>query len=385
MISKKSALAVLMDTVDVRHVFPKWPDDMNLAVCLLNSGECQMFIYRREEASGFPARMRGYLNLPVSEVCIFPATAGYPSRKLLYSDEQRLQALVAEAPELTEEAIDYSANYLFALEEGLDPAAFLRRSVVAKPDVTGAATVDAVATKPILDHAVKSAAPAKMSGLPILPTFLSQDDIVLPGPQFRSASEISASEEPQGVCRLVAEQNGWIVIERSGGRGVEIRVSNPGNIFLRDDRHVVAIKLEPAWPEVGPLPTRIQIRASNLPRSLRAVLAESVGDAMLESDGKFLFLNLTTSQPAVLPIPAPEPKIERKLPELVVEKAPKRKPSRWSNSRRRLWLATGVASLLVIIGVGLRLGTQSKVLSGEPKASIDWNLYRIDEQPDQSG
>jgi hypothetical protein len=392
MIGKESALAVLMESDEVCHVFPQWPDGMNLAVCLLDSGECRMFIYRREEAGGFPARMRRNLNLPVADIRIFPAVSGYPSRKLLYSDERRLMALVADAPELAEEATDYSANYLFALEEGLDPAAFLRRTVVARSDkarVDDTGAKSAVAATPAAKPKarVSQARSEKISGGSALPGFLRQTSTVLPGPHFRSATEIRAAEEPPGLCRLVAERNGWIVIERLGSRGGDVRVNNPESIFLRDDRQVIAVRLELAWAETSRLPARVLIRTQNLPRSLHMVLAESVGEARLESDGKFLLLHLSPTQPVVAPVPAAVaiPAAESQSPALEVKKEPKSRYRRRSKVRRRLWLAGGIMSLLVLIGVGLRFGSPSATGSEVPNASVDWNRYRIGGSPDKAG
>jgi hypothetical protein len=383
---KESALAVLMESVEVRHVFPHWPDGMNLAICLLDSGECRMFIYRREETDSFPTRMRRYLKLPVEDICIFPARAGYPSRKLLYSDERRLLALVADAPELVEEAVDYSSNYLFALEEGLDPTAFLCRSIEAVQGGSGRGAAEAVVTKPTPKPIVKVAVQPKQAKRPngsSLPSFLRKADVVQPGSQFRSAIEISASEKPPGAYRLVAEKDGWIIIERPGARGGDVRVSDPGSIFLSDDQRVVAVRLMPTWPNVGSLPVRIFIRATNLPHSLRAILVKSIGEVQVDSDGNFLFLHLAAVQPIVLPALAPELQPVGQAPEPVAEKAPKRRMR--SDVRRQLLLAGGVASLLFLIGVGLRFGAPPQVQSDESNASVDWNRYRIAGQPDQSG
>ncbi|PCH66588.1 MAG: hypothetical protein COC12_12800 [Rhodobacteraceae bacterium] len=404
--NKESALAVLMEPVEVRHVFPHWPDGMNLAICLLDSGECRMFIYRCEEADSFPTRMRRYLKLPVEDICIFPARAGYPSRKLLYSDEQRLLALVADAPELVEEAIDYSSNYLFALEEGLDPTAFLSRPTEAIQGGSGPRIAEAAVTKPTRKPTAKAAVQPQPATKPTpkptvkvavqpkpttrpnessLPAFLRKADVAQPGSQFRSAIEISASEEPAGAYRLLAEQNGWIIVERPGVRGGDVRVSDPGSISLSDDRRVVAVRLMPIWPTVGSLPVRILIRATNLPHSLIAILAKSIGEVQLESDGNFLFLHLTTAQPIVLPTPTAELDPISQAPEPVAVKTPKRKRRLGANFRRQLWLVGGGASLLFLIGVGLRFGAPPQVPSDEPNASIDWNRYRIAGQPDQSG
>jgi hypothetical protein len=389
---KESALAVLMEAVEVRHVFPQWPDGMNLAICLLDSGECRMFIYRREESETFPTRMRRHLNLPVEEICVFPARAGYPSRKLLYSDERRLLALIADATELVEEAIDYSSNYLFALEEGLDPTAFLCRTVEAAQSAPGPNAADEMATRPTPKPTTKVAVQPKQAKRPkgsSLPAFLRQADVLQPGSQFRSAIEISASEEPPSAYRLMAEQNGWIIIERSGVRGGDVRVSDPGSIFLSDDQRVVAVRLVPEWPNVGSLPVRVLIRATNLPNSLCEILAKSIGEVQLKSDGNFLFLHLVTaSQPIAPPTATPEMNPIHQTLEPVVdvpEKALKRRSRKRLNFRRQLWLVGAVASVLVLIGVGLQLGTPPQVQPDEPSASVDWNRYRVAGQPDQSG
>ena len=50
---------------------------------------------------------------------------GLQNGRLKYSDERALASLLADRGDLAEEALDYSVNFAFAREEGLNPIAFL--------------------------------------------------------------------------------------------------------------------------------------------------------------------------------------------------------------------------------------------------------------------
>lgn len=407
MSGKEKVLAVLMEAVEARQVFREWPGDMNLAVCLMPSGDCQLMVYRQEEAEVFPLRLQRHLNLDAAEMCVFPPVPGFGTRSMLYSDERRLLALVAESPEIVEDAADYSVNYAYALEEGLDPAAFL--GVETGPRRPAAEFVSRRSAAAASEAPVAARNPVRRVG--IVPGFMRRETAALPGPRFRSVCDIEQVEQVPALCEIHAEKAGWILIEGARRGGSEIRISNPENIFLRDDRSVVAVRLEPPWPETAGLPARVWIQARPLPESVRTVFAESAGAGRLTINGSFLYLNLesktraaartgarpepetrpeptaepTSAQPAVAKGDAPEPAIAKPA---VTEPAPPQPvaPPRARRGlfsglrrrgRRRILAMTGVASVLVLIGLGLQLGGYPVVTAGDADTTIDWNQFRI--------
>jgi hypothetical protein len=185
MTDTSSILVVLIDADDVKHVFAAWPDHICLAACLTRDGDCSMVVFRRDERPVVPQRLLDILDVRGDEVCFVPKVRGFETRHFLYSDERRLMALVASDPDLLDEAIDYSINYTYALEEGLDPAVVLglsRPADVAEP------------RKPVIPLAAKRPQPtpqppthkAKMELSPLLPEFLRKSAEGTRRPKFAS-------------------------------------------------------------------------------------------------------------------------------------------------------------------------------------------------------
>ncbi|MGD9862510.1 MAG: hypothetical protein AB7S99_04790 [Pseudodonghicola sp.] len=446
MAGKEQVMALLMGPVEVRQAFRDWPAGMCLAVCLMESGDCQLVVFRHEETAEFPARLRRHLGLSAAELCFFPQVDGYPTRALLYSDECRLMALVAEAPEIVEEAADYSVNYAYALDEGLDPAVFLGVESGRggpEPELEAEVEAIAVADRPVDERDASfvsrrsrpAAAPAPMVAgrvrKALLPGFMQRQDAERPGPHFRSARELGVSEDHPVLCDVLAEKSGWILIAQHGEGGADIRVSDPDLIYLRDDRSVVAIRLEPPWQTSAALPGRIWIRADSLPQSLRAVFADCVGTAELTSTGSFLYLHVrrrsvqplmqapaempspfavaqtlraappvaeaeqdTAQAPEVAAQPDPDLASEVKVaapavpqaiaPSPVSPPVPARRGGLWRGRRR--WLAvTAAASVLVLIQIGLQLGGRGEVDANGADRPIDWEIFRSAWQAAKAG
>ena len=393
MSGKEKVMAVLMGPVEVRQTFRDWPEKMCLAVCLMESGDCQLIVFHQDEAEVFPERLQAHLRLSPREICFFPAVPGYASRTLLYSDERRLLALVAEAPEIVEEASDYAVNYAFAQEEGLDPAVFL--GIEAETTKTDA---DRVVASPdpaaFVSCRGKPAAEPSRSGRvrkALLPGFMQRAALTPPGPRFRSARELALTDTPPVLCRIRPEENGWILVERVGGGGADIRIGDPDLIYLRDDRSVVAIRLEPPWDMTSPLPGRIWIRAKSLPPSLRMVFADGEGE--LTGTGAFLYLRpvpapagITQTKDPVAPGVNAEPEADTTPPvEVAPEVAAPASESPRRRYRRRLLALTGIAAALVLVQVGLQLGELGDPGSLGAEAPIDWDRFRSAWQAARAG
>jgi len=398
MAGKEKVMAVLMGAVEVRQTFRDWPAEMCLAVCLMESGDCQLIVFRQEELEVLPRRLQTHLGLRPDELCFFPAMPGYPTRALLYSDEQRLIALVAEAPEIVEEASDYAVNYAYALEEGLDPAVFLGIEMAGArkgpdQDVPEAAFVSRRAKPAVPPVVTKRAGRVRKA---LLPGFMQRAEQTLPGPRFRSARELAVTEERPALCEVRPEQDGWIVIAQSDAGGADIRIGDPELIYLRDDFSVVAIRLEPPWDMSAALPGRIWIRAKSLPPSLRAVFADCAGPAELTGSGAFLYLHIrpllaaaAPAEPTVpaamapdravaAPVAAPAPVAETTAAAVAA-------PRRPGTMRRRLLALTGMAAALVLLQIGFHLGWQGEPGSGAPDSTIDWDMFRSAWQAARAG
>lgn len=415
MAGKEQVMAVLMGPVEVRQTFRDWPAEMCLAVCLMESGDCQLVVFRQEELAEFPARLRRHLGVRAGELCFFPRVEGYPTRALLYSDEQRLMALVAEAPEIVEEAADYAVNYAYALDEGLDPAVFLgveagRRAPEPEDEpLSEEETSEASAGKRGASFVSRRSAPVGAAApqgagrvrKALLPGFMQRQEAVRPGPHFRSARELGFSEEQRVPCDVLAEKNGWILIAQHGEGGADIRVSDPDLIYLRDDRSVVAIRQEPPWPASAALPGRIWLRAESLPKTLRVVFADCVGAAELSGAGAFLYLQIR-SRPAVEPIAAPapfaaaktlkaEPPAQEDVSDVPQEAAAEvsaaavvPRAGLWRGRRR--WLAvTAVVSVLALLQIGLQLGGADDRSAQGADRPINWDMFRSFQQAETAG
>lgn len=437
MSGKEQVMAVLMGPADVRQTFRDWPRDMCLAVCLMQSGECQLMVFHHQEAETFPRRLQRQLALRSGDICFFPPVEGFATRRLLYSDEQKLMVLVAEAPEIVEEAADYSVNYAYALEEGLDPVAFL--------GVDGTLAAPEPEEKPLhfahmaeeahsaedreadfVSRRVKpvQAEPVARVRKALLPGFMQRQETAGPGPYFRSARELEGSDEHRVACDVLPEHDGWILIAQHGEGGADIRVSDTDLLYLRDDRNVVAIRLEPAWQSTAALPGRIWIRAEKLPQSLRGVFGDRIGPAELSGTGSYLYLQFglrsaLRREPAPFaPVPAVEraEAVARKAVAKVasvetgaasqgaepiaavaveapadveaVEAKPliaERAVAAAKRTRRRWFMVSAAASVLILLQIGLQLAGPSERDAKGGNGPIDWDKFRSSSQAAKAG
>ena len=418
MAGKERVMAVLMGPVEVRQTFRDWPADMCLAVCLMENGDCQLVVFHQQEAELFPPRLQEHLSLRGDELCFFPSVPGYPSRTMLYSDEQRLMALVSEAPDIVEEASDYSVNYAYALDEGLNPAVFLGiEPTVARPAPAEEQEADAGSspeaafisrrTRPEAEAAAAVPVPTRGDRVrkALLPGFMQRADLAQPGARFRSARELALSEENPVRCDIRPEENGWVLVAQTGEigeGGADIRIGDPDLIYLRDDHSVVAIRLEPPWDMSAALPGRIWIRAKSLPPSLRRVFADCAGAAEMTGNGAFLYLHVTSqaAPPGLIraadlriaePVAAAEEADAPVAPSGGEEAAADAPVAllpqhRKRTIRRRLLALTGVAAALVLLQLGLQqLGGQGDVETLGSQAPIDWDQFRNGWQASRAG
>lgn len=293
MIGAEKALVVLLKPAEARSSFRDWPDHVFLAICLLSSGDCHLVVFREEELDSFLPRLTRHLDIASDELCVVPRVAGHPSRRLLYTDEQRLRQIVAATPSIVDEALDYEANFNFAIEEGLDPAGLLGLDKVvvdipAKP--AGRITFAPAPVVPAQVVDVESKARSSVG----LPKFITNqiDARLAPGPGFRSAVEIEEQEGANATYLLHAVNEGWVLIERCDGRGLGLRVSDPKQVFVSDDEKTLAFSLVPNWSWKGKLPGRLHISVQDLPWRILNLLETRTGEVTLSVDEHFVMVHL---------------------------------------------------------------------------------------------
>lgn len=401
---KEQILVVLMDPVDLRSVFDEWPDRTGLAVCMLFSGEYLTLVYRQEELGGLANRIADNMSVPESGVCFFPAQPGHQSRRMLFSDERNLLALIADEPGLASDAMDYSSNFDFAVEEGLNPAEFLHGSVgVAEQtdDNLSRETETVDRLRPDLpslrmeELGPVSSAPSECEVVPDdiradLPRFLVKKSRPNPGPRFRAAWEIRDHDPGLDKYTLNPERDGWITID--GGRpfGSEVCVREPSSVFFRDDGKVLALGLDPPWPSGGQLPGRIRIDVKCLPRFLRLHLGKCAGQTGLESDGTFLLLKLSEPQNShdAAELVQAASRDNWSGPLIAAPKAHTEVVGKLVNKHRdseRTIRKAALASLLVLFGSGILFGPLFQTSSVNAETKVDWLQYQKPAVRDVSG
>ena len=121
--SNSGTFVYLLEEDMVADMLPGWPAQMQVAVCLTPGGACDLAVHHQSETARVLERILALHSLSRFDLCVAPHVEGYPTRKVLFSEEQQLLSLVADSPHLAELASDYAINYRFAQDEGLDPEA----------------------------------------------------------------------------------------------------------------------------------------------------------------------------------------------------------------------------------------------------------------------
>lgn len=114
-------LAYFLEADQLAGVFAEWPDDMNVVLCLEDSGDCEIVVYHRDEGHAVLRKVAAVFDRSVGDFMVVPEMRGYPTRKVYFSEEQKLLSLVADAIDLPETAQDYAINYRYARDQGLNP------------------------------------------------------------------------------------------------------------------------------------------------------------------------------------------------------------------------------------------------------------------------
>ena len=359
------ALVFLVGAKDMRRIFRDWPKRMQLAVCLTSDGDCQMVVHREEEGRRFLTRLQRLLAVPLEDVCFFPEIEGYASRRLLYSEEKQLFALIQNAPEIVEEARDYTINYSYAQEEGMDPLSFVSP---AQSDLT--AEVDAPAPqvetapqpeeKPVPTS--RTSRPPQRLHLQLpkseeadqvpqsVPRFMQRQADPVAGHGFQSLADLQALNPAPDTAFVHPEANGWVAVDLLGCVGGQVTINNPGNIFLRDDHRMMALRNDMVGQKTALLPERIRIGVKFLPAGVREMLRRNTGEVAVSFENGLFFLAMEQSAHVV-----------------TVQDRPQAGQS-W-----RLWASA--AAILAVAGIGLQSALFPQ-RAAESDGPIDWSEFQ---------
>ncbi|WP_407496413.1 hypothetical protein [Pseudooceanicola sp. MF1-13] len=180
-------LAYFLEADQLAGVFADWPDDMNVVLCLEDSGDCEIVVYHRDEGHIVLSRVAGVFGRSVGEFMVVPEMRGYPTRRVMFSEEQKLLSLVADSIDLPETALDYAINYRYAKDQGLNPDTMKPKSSV-----------------------VAEAAPERPTAQVITPTFRHREPKL---PQ-RVPPEIRAkARRPEGIVPRINLSMGNVAVK----------------------------------------------------------------------------------------------------------------------------------------------------------------------------
>jgi hypothetical protein len=154
--SDSGTFVYLLEEDAVLAMLPGWPAGMQVAVCLSDGGACDLAVHHRNEVARVLERIQALHDMTPDDLCVAPEVEGYPTRKVLFSEEQQLLSLVADSPNLAELASDYALNYRFAQDEGLDAEMITGPAVARQPQTAP----DKPAKAPATPRKTKSGAKA---------------------------------------------------------------------------------------------------------------------------------------------------------------------------------------------------------------------------------
>jgi hypothetical protein len=373
MTSQPESVAFLLDEDELGHIVPGWPSRLRLAVCLDPDGGCAMLVHHRDEAGRILDRIAEALQQPVGGFCVVPRHPGCPTRRMLFSEEQRLLALVAESGGLLEMAEDYAINYAFAAEEGLDPE-FLTTGALGLGD---AGAVMPAAPEPPQAASDRPAPAAPMPSVQHVPQHTGPAGPVVPEPA--DPAPAAGAAIPPGFRRLSEAErrygvfvNGLLSLGRSGrvfvsfGDGpAETPAVEIDEVYFRDDLLGLAIPLS-CLNGQDSLPQRLAFDPALFPASLIATLEEAAQGVRVTATGPYLYATLSPARVPVLaaapkPVPPPKP----------VPASPRPR-----GMRRALRTGVGGGALALAVLLALRVGFAPVVGSADAQSAS--NSLRAD-------
>ncbi|OOY04392.1 hypothetical protein [Thioclava sp. F28-4] len=359
MSASAEAIAFLLEEQDLRHLFQQWPQQMCLAVGLDPEGGCAMLVFHASEAERVLPRLARSMNWRADEFSVIPKIDGYRTRRMLFSDEQKILSLVHETDDLPEIARDYAINFAYAADEGLDPEALTdAKSASVSPAMREVerllselnpeqSTTTAPASKIAASTSRANAEAARQTG----------EDGGPPG--FRRLSDTHRAEALMATCELsLSGATVRISIEDAGADAQSFGVRD---VYFRDDLHSFAIPVaELARQGATAMPGQIHAPADHFPASLLATLRRTPLSARLTALDHFIFIAPEAAKPQATPLAAPPREAAGKLP---VKRA---------GAKPQMRTMLGGAALIFFSALALQLGLTPALSHGEArKVSLD--------------
>ena len=277
-------LAYFFEASDLAHVFADWPAEIGLVLCLDAAGLCESLLFHKSERGRMPAKATAVLNCARGDLEIVPEVEGYATRRMMFTDEQKLLSLISDEDDLAELAQDYLINHRFEKS---------RKSAAPQPAPVPkiAALTEAFRWKPRLHL---SEAPPRQAPKPDLPEGFAPRD---------AASECDFAE---GV--LEVGRHGLRLNFAPDLQTIRTPVRRAAQIGFRDDfscfvlpRHVVT-----GWGPGEALV--IDMPEAGFPKALRQRYAQGPRHAQVTVTGQGVFV----TPGALLPPPTPEAKPRRR-------------------------------------------------------------------------
>ncbi len=241
---------------------PGWPEDVGIAA-LQVADEPEIFpVHQKESAAAILLRIEQMTGRDLSQAAVFPVTEGHPLCDLPFTAVARLQAQIesflARTPDAVEEAADFSINFGFADEEGLDLSSLVGASAAAR-DAEPAAD-PAPITPPGYAPFDPKRSPLSCAIPAVLWLSASEDLVIVTDPE---ASPVALSTEDL----LVRDDGLSLALKRSAFAD---HAALPGYIVLpadclavtppaagcealimpQDEHYIVT--LAPTWPDTAP-------------------------------------------------------------------------------------------------------------------------------------
>ncbi len=311
-------VAVFLEEGELHLMFDDWPAQIRLAICLGEEGSCAILVYHEAEEDRIMLRVGDLMGLPPDGFAVVPRRPGFATRRMRFSDEQKLMTLIAEAEGLREVAADYAINYAFAADEGLNPE-LMTTGVQAEAPVTRTALADAVAlpepmriaridARPVPEPrgVVRGSLPRWADLGPHLPEVAQAPsaaqaiepvaaDPAVPPIGFRLLSEIERRATVMGRGRLTLAEDGTLWLASVGGAGgvagaeAEVGTEAVATVYFRDDLRSFALPVEALGPQLAAgLPGRVALAGHLFPAPLLAELRRAPLAARLILVGDFL-------------------------------------------------------------------------------------------------
>ncbi|WP_323765211.1 hypothetical protein [Marinovum sp.] len=281
-------LAYFFEAHDLVHVFADWPEEIGLVLCLEEAGNCELLLYHLSERGRMPAKAAAVLDCARSELEVVPEVEGYPTRRVLFTDEQKLMALILDEDDLAELAQDYLINHRYEASRKQEDARKRQAPTPEpepKPQPRASAFSDVFRWKPRLH--LSESLPSSM----LKPT-LPEGFVALDETAECDFAEGILEVNPNGVRLSIAPEE----------VSIHTPVRRARQIGFRDDFSCFVL---PRYVAAGWEPGKslvIDMPEEHFPRALRARYAQGPRQTQVTITAQGVFI----SPGALVPTPEPE-------------------------------------------------------------------------------